>query len=92
MKKRNCRKTNLERDQHERAVKVRKMTDEKLCEYLDQLAEQSEQQEEQKPEVPADQVIRGFLLSLKDKTESGLSVSAPTIRKLEAIAKEKQMI
>lgn len=30
-KKRNCRRTKLERDQHDTAVKIRKMTDEQIC-------------------------------------------------------------
>ena len=38
MKKRNCRKTGTEREQHERATRVRKMTDAQLCEYLDGLS------------------------------------------------------
>ena len=37
MKKRNCRKTDIEREQHDRAIRVRKMTDAQLCEYLDGL-------------------------------------------------------
>ena len=37
MKKKNCRKTGLEREQHDRAVRIRKMTDAQLCEYIDSL-------------------------------------------------------
>lgn len=37
MANKNCRRTELERIQHERAVKVRRMTDEQLCNYLDSL-------------------------------------------------------
>lgn len=35
MAKRNCRRTAEERDAHARAVGIRKMTDEQLCEYID---------------------------------------------------------
>lgn len=38
MKKRNCRMTAAEREQHERATKIRKMTDEQLCGMLDSLS------------------------------------------------------
>jgi hypothetical protein len=38
MKKRNCRMTPAEREQHERATKIRKMTDAQLCGMLDRLA------------------------------------------------------
>ena len=34
MKKRSCRRTKLEKQQHETAVKIRKMTDEQICEVL----------------------------------------------------------
>lgn len=33
-KKRSCRRTKLEKQQHETAVKIRKMTDEQICEVL----------------------------------------------------------
>lgn len=35
MKKPNCRKSNIEKEQHNRAVRIRKMTDQQLCEYVD---------------------------------------------------------
>lgn len=35
MKKRNCRMTGEEKNVHERAVKLRKMTDDKLVEHID---------------------------------------------------------
>ena len=35
MKKRSCRMTANEKAIHERAVKLRKMTDEQLCNYVD---------------------------------------------------------
>ncbi len=41
MAKKNYRKTTLEREQHNTAVKVRKMTDEQLCAFLDDIQRQS---------------------------------------------------
>ena len=36
--KRNCRRTDDERDQHDRATRIRKMTDAQICSYIDSLA------------------------------------------------------
>lgn len=41
MKKHNCRMTPEEREQHERATKIRKMTDQQLCKYIDGLKEKN---------------------------------------------------
>ena len=41
MKKRNCRMTGEEKNVHERAVKLRKMTDEKLVEHIDHIREEA---------------------------------------------------
>ena len=38
MRKRNCRMTDYEKECHEKAVKLRKMTDIQLCEYLEEVA------------------------------------------------------
>ena len=35
MKKHSCRMTDTEKEMHDRAVKIRKMTDEQLCKYID---------------------------------------------------------
>lgn len=36
-KKRSCRMTSEEREMHERAVKLKKMTDAQLCEFVDRI-------------------------------------------------------
>ena len=41
MKKRNCRKSNEEKALHEKAVKIRKMTDTQLCQYIDGLRDEA---------------------------------------------------
>lgn len=41
MAKKNYQKTKAEREQHNTAVKVRKMTDEQLCEFLNDIQRQS---------------------------------------------------
>ena len=41
MKKRNCRMTGEEKTTHDRAVRLRKMTDEKLVEHIDHIREEA---------------------------------------------------
>lgn len=41
MKKHNCKRSAEETEQHERATKIRKMTDQQLCEYIDELREKN---------------------------------------------------
>lgn len=36
-KKRNCRRSELEKAQHDTAVKIRKMTDEQICDFLNEI-------------------------------------------------------
>ena len=80
MKKPSCRRTGPEREQHERAIRVRKMTDAQLCEYLDGLAG-----------VPLvgptrEEVINEFLVELGVRGDDGLRMSDATIRKVREIA------
>lgn len=85
MKKRNCRKTDLEREQHERAIRIRKMTDAQLCDYLDEL-------EAAETGASTPEVIETFLGLLGRRTAAGLRVSDATIRKLRAIAEEEGLL
>lgn len=39
--KRNCRRTDDERDQHDRATRIRKMTDAQICSYIDGLEQKA---------------------------------------------------
>ena len=41
MKKHSCRMTDTEKEMHDRAVKIRKMTDEQLCKYIDDTRDKS---------------------------------------------------
>ena len=84
MKKRNCRKTGTEREQHERATRVRKMTDAQLCEYLDGLSAG------QRPAGPARaDVVAELLEALSVRTDDGLRISDATIRKIRDIAQRR---
>ena len=84
MKKRNCRKTGTEREQHERATRVRKMTDAQLCEYLDGLSAG------QRPAGPDRAgVVAELLEALSVRTDDGLRISDATIRKIRDIAQRR---
>ena len=72
-KKRNCRRTPDELRQHETAVKVRKMTDQQLCEFIDRLSIS-------RPSV------EDFFRCLDKQAGSGSGISTGTIHKLRKIA------
>lgn len=87
MKKRNCRKTYTEREQHERAIRLRKMTDAQLCEYLDGL------EAGRRPTGPSkEEIIREFLAALAVRTDDGIRISDATIRKIREIARRRGYI
>lgn len=82
MKKKNCRRTGVEREQHERAIRIRKMTDAQLCEYMDGLETGS------CPPVPSkEEIVEEFLDTLSIREDDGLRVSDATIRKIKMIAR-----
>lgn len=64
MAKKNYQKTKAEREQHNTAVKVRKMTDEQLCEFLTEIQRQSAVEAAERIQ---DEVI---LLTMNTKTNS----------------------
>ena len=70
MKKRNCRKTDIEREQHDRAIRVRKMTDAQLCEYLDGLGVTRVE-----PQPSKEEIITDFLEAITIRRDDGLRVS-----------------
>jgi hypothetical protein len=71
MKKPSCRRTDVERDQHARAVRLRKMTDAQICEYLDSL-------KGQKPKGEVENFLKNLNLP---------GVGKVTIKKLEREAR-----
>ena len=72
-KKRNCRRTPDELRQHEKAVKVRKMTDQQLCEFIDGLSNSH----------PS---VEDFFRCLDKQAGSGSGISTGIIHKLRKIA------
>ena len=72
-KNRNCRRTPDELRQHEIAVKVRKMTDQQLCEFIDGLSAS-------RPSV------EDFLRRLDELSGTGNGIGRVTVNKLRRIA------
>ena len=79
MKKRSCRRTGFEQEQHDRAIRVRKMTDAQLCAYLDELEGRNRPIVISQDEL--EKVINGFIDSLATRSDA-------TIRKIRAMAVE----
>ena len=73
MKKRSCRRTGFEQEQHDRAIRVRKMTDAQLCAYLDELEGRNRPIVISQDEL--EKVINGFIDSLATRSDTGLRVS-----------------
>lgn len=76
-KKRKCRRSQLEKAQHDTAVKVRKMTDEQLCDFLNEVESRN----------ISENKVGEFLVRLKERTGLG-GISTRTITKLHNIAAE----
>lgn len=84
MKKKSCRRTDTEREQHERAIRIRRMTDAQFCDYLDGLSAG------QRPKGPStEEIICNFLDALSIREEDGLRVSDATIRKIKEMARKR---
>lgn len=80
-KKRNCRRSNLERTQHDTAVKIRKMTDEQICDFINEISVSKSNDD-----------ITRFLDKLEELKGFGNGISTKTIAKLRKIAVENGFI
>ena len=72
-RKRNCRRTPKEIQDHETAVKVRKMTDEQLCEFLREIS---------RPKL----TVEDFFVRLDELSGTGNGIGRVTVNKLRRIA------
>ncbi|MFR0872631.1 MAG: hypothetical protein ACLSG5_15290 [Oscillospiraceae bacterium] len=88
MKKRNCRMTGEEKNVHERAVKLRKMTDDKLVEHIDHIREEAyntgySEAEAQRASTPAPGKTLPQLLEQLDAGEcKGIKARPPQNRRV----------
>lgn len=80
-KKRNCRRSNLEKTQHDTAVKIRKMTDEQICDFIDEISNSKSNDD-----------IARFLDKLEELKGFGNGISTKTIARLRKIAVENGFI
>lgn len=80
-KKRNCKRSNLERTQHDTAVKIRKMTDEQICDFINEISVSKSNDD-----------ITRFLDKLEELKGIGNGISTKTIAKLRKIAVENGFI
>lgn len=78
-KKRACRRTPKEIQDHDMAVKVRKMTDQQLCEYINGLS-------------AARPSVEDFFRCLDKQAGSGSGISTGTICKLRRIAVKERFL
>lgn len=81
MKKRNCRKTSEEIEQHEMAVKIRRMTDAQICNFMNELRSN---EHVDMPKISAF-AVNEFLMNLSDCK----GVGQATIAKLWDYARKR---
>ena len=91
-KKRNCRMTDEEKKMHERAIKIRKMTDAQLCEFVDRTygkgmeegAKLAETQTEKAKEKAVDGAacVKAFIEYLAGRIGTGNRIGNGTILQL----------
>lgn len=82
--KRKCRRTDEERQRHERAVAIRKMTDDQLCEYIDDIITAVDVPIF--PEIDTAGMIRDFIDALEAVDTPGERLSKQTIEKVRKLA------
>ena len=70
---------------HKEAIRIRKMTDAQLCEYIDNLTQQP-------PSTTSEEIIGSFLDLLTVPTDKGLHVSRVTANKVRQIAEQRGFI
>lgn len=92
-KRRSCRRTEQEDIFHDRAVKIRKMTDEQLCTYIDKTIETAYQKglaENKHPEPSSEKSVGEFIAAIAKAKVPGIGVV--TIKKLLKVATENGYI
>lgn len=90
MKKRNCRMTEEEKAMHDRAVKIKKMTDAQICDFIDRTygkgmeegTKLAQVQQTPAPEDTANQAEK-FISYLESRTGSGNRIGHGTILQLK---------
>lgn len=97
MKKRNCRLTPAERDQHEQAVRIRKMTDEQICQRLKEARaagyktgyQQGKCDQSIAEMEDRHRGVKDFLFRLSCLSGTGNGIGPGTVAKLKEFAKKE---
>ena len=92
VKKRNCRKSSLEKLLHQRAVKVRKMTDKQLCQHIEDIksnAYEDGYKDGKKQGYKTSNVVEKFLQRLECMCGTGNGIGKSTVNKLRIFAKKE---
>lgn len=85
MPKRNRQKTEAEKNQHDAAVRVRKMTDAQLCSFLDETYQRGKRDGAALPPAPLGSVAE-FIRILDAKSGTGNGIGKSTVYKLRKVA------
>ena len=93
MKKRNCRKTQDERKQHDVAIRIRKMTDAQIFELVGQVedAKTASSPEQPQPSDPAE-TIADFINRLDALSGTGNGIGKSTVYKLRKVAEKEGLL
>lgn len=86
MHKKNCGRTADERKIHEKAVKIRKMTDTQLVDYVEKRVESARNEGFDHGKNMAGKTVREFLILIQQNKISGIGIA--TINKLTKVAEE----
>jgi hypothetical protein len=93
MKKRSCRMTQQEREQHNTAVSIRKMTDEQLCAYIEDIMREGIKLGKSKAAEQSfarrSDIIREFIQRLSVKSSTGNGIGPATVQKIKAFAEKE---
>lgn len=84
MKKKNCRRSDEERAIHDRATRIRKMTDAQLCDFIDStygrgMEEGAKLADKKATITPSEEGARRFVKFLEDRTGSGNRIGRGTV-------------
>jgi len=85
MKKHKCRRSPEEIAQHDMAVKIRKMTDGQICDFIEEIQENAKC-------VDIINFGREFVLDFINGLHSGHGIGQATIAKIKACAREQEFL
>ena len=85
MRKRNCRRMPEQKQQHEFAVKIRKMTDAEISEFVDGIYKNAEC-------LKAVEIGKGFVCDFVNGIHPGNGIGQATIEKIKAYARESEFL